>query len=137
MTGPHGIVVCHPQNKFYFPRSYVTKLKVLTNHVNSVMYADGEITWGHVPPDAVTGLTKLKANFVTWSSNVYSLDYLVEEWWYRIAPDPTKIEWGGECNWIWDGTVKANCIEIATTAADTTYYFDLPPAPPTYWKPSP
>lgn len=135
MSDPHGVVVCHPQNQFNFPRSYVKKLRVITNHVNSVSYTDGVITWGHVPPDAVDGQTVLKPNFVVWSSNVYSLDYLVQAWWYRINPDPTKIEWGGECNFVYDPIQKCNVIEIATALADTTYYFDLPPAPPTYWLP--
>lgn len=137
MSDPHGIVVCNPANQFNFPRSYVTKLKVFTNHVNSVNYSGGLITWGHIPPDAVDGQTKLKDNFIAWSSNVYSLDYLVEWWWFRINPDPTKIEWGGECNFKWDATLKTNVIEIATAAADTVYYYDLPPSPPSYWLPSP
>lgn len=137
MTDPHGIVICYPQNKFNFPRSYVTKLKVVTNHINSVSYADGIITWGHNPPDAVDGRTVLKANFITWSSNTYSLDYIVQAWWFRVNPDPTKIEWGGECNFKWDGDVFTSVLEIATTSPDTTYYFDLPPAPPGYWLPPP
>jgi hypothetical protein len=115
----------------------VYKLHVATNHVNSVSYADGLITWGHVPPDAVSGETKIKDNFIAWNSNVYTLDYLVEWWFYKIAPSPTEFEWGGDCRFEYDPVVKCNVITIATLAVDTDYYFDLPPAPPDYWTPPP
>lgn len=137
MTHPPGIVTCFPQAKFSLKRSYVNKLHVFTNNVNSVSYADGLITWGHNPPDAVSGQTKLKDAFWHWSSNRWQLDYIVEWWFYVIAPDPHEYEWGGECNFNWDDTHKCNVLTIATALADTHYYFDLPPAPPTYWLPAP
>lgn len=133
MAHPHGIVTCLPQNQWRFPRSYITKLKVHTNHVNVPSYADGLITWVHSPPDSVIAYTKLKDVFIPWSSNTYSLDFLVEWWYFQILPDPTEFEWGGELSVSWDDTVKRTCLIIATAAADTDYYFDIPPAPPTYW----
>lgn len=133
MTHPPGIISYVPQGKFWFPRSYVTTLKVHTNHVNSVSYADGLITWGHVPPDAVSGQTKIRDQIIPWSSNTYSLDFVVEWWFYVINPDPHEYEWGGEVSFAWDGTVKEHCLIVATESGDTDYYFPLPPAPDNYW----
>ena len=133
MAHPHGIISYVPQSQFRFTRSYITKLKVHTNHVNVPSYADGLITWVHSPLDAVIGYTKLKDNVVAWSSNTYSLDYLVEYWYYVITPSPTEYEWGGELSYSWDDTVKHTCLVVATVAADVDYYFDIPPAPPDYW----
>lgn len=133
MAHPTGSVTYVPQAKFWFPRSYVTKLWVHTNHVNTVSYADGLITWGHSPADAVSGQTKIKAKIVAWSSNVYSLDHVIEWWFYQIAPDPTEFPWGGEVGFYYNDTVKAECLTIATEAGDTDYFFDLPAAPDSYW----
>jgi len=133
MTHPHGIITYVPSGQLNLPRSYLTMLKVHTNHVNVPDYNDGVITWTHSPPDSVIGYTKLKDNFVTWSSNVYSLDYMVEYWYYKILPSPTEYEWGGELSIAWDQTVQRMCLVVATTSADTDYYFGLPPAPPYYW----
>ena len=134
MTHPAGVVTYVPQGKYWFPRAYVTMLKVHTNHVNVPSFADGLITWVHSPVDAVTGYTKLRDYFYVWKSYTLSLDYVVEWWYYVIAPSPTEYEWGGELSVAWDDSVKRTCLVVATEAADTDYYFDLPPAPPSYWN---
>jgi hypothetical protein len=133
MTHPHGIVTCLPQNQFRFTRAYITMLKVHTNSINVPHFSGYEITWQHNPPDTVLGHTGFKHNFIDWSSNTYSLDYLVEFWYFTVGIGGPEIEWGGELSIAWDNTVKRTCLVVATTAADTDYYFDLPPAPPTYW----
>jgi hypothetical protein len=81
----------------------------------------------------VTGETKIKDVFIPWSSNTYSLDWIIEWWFFKIAPSPTEIEWGGEVSFAWDNFVMTNCLIIATAAADTDYYYDLPPSPADYW----
>lgn len=133
MSHPPGIVTYVPQGKYWFPRAYVTMLKIHTNHVNVPSFADGLITWVHSPVDAVTGYTKLRDYFYVWKSYTLSLDYVIEWWYYVIAPSPTEYEWGGELSIAWDDSVKRTCLVVATEAADTDYYFDLPPAPPSYW----
>jgi hypothetical protein len=133
MPHPAGIISYVPQAKFWFPRSYVTFLKVHTNHVNSVSYSDGLITWGHIPPDAVSGQTKIRDQIIPWSSNTYSLSYVVEWWFYVISPSPIEIEWGGEVSFAYDDFIQADCLIIATEAGDTDYYYALPAAPDGYW----
>jgi hypothetical protein len=133
MTHPHGIMTFVPGGQFNFPRSYVTKLKVSTNHVNVPSYADGLITWVHSPLDAVIAYTKLKDAFLPWSSNTYSLDWLVEYWYYQILPSPVEFEWGGSVRYAFDVTNECACVVIATEAADTDYFYDLAPAPTGYW----
>lgn len=133
MPHPPGVITYVPSGGFCFPRAYVTKLKVHTNHVNVPSYSDGLITWIHSPPDAVIGYTKLRDNFVQWRSWPKTLDFVVEWWYYQILPDPHEYEWGGEISMGWDDTIKHTCLVVATAAADTDYYFDLPPAPPSYW----
>lgn len=133
MTHPPGIITYVPRGQHFFTRAYVTTLKVHTNHVNVPSYSDGLITWVHSPLDAVTGYTKLRSNFVAWNSNTYTLDYLVEWWYYVIAPSPTEFEWGGELSIAWDDTVKKTCLIVATAAADVDYYWSLPSPTVPYW----
>lgn len=133
MTHPHGIVSYVPSGKFWLPRSYAIKLQVHTNHVNVPSYSDGLITWVHSPLDAVTGYTKIKDVFIPWSSNTYSLDFLVEWWYYTISPSPIEYEWGGELSFAWNPGEECNCLIVATESADTDYFFDLPPSPTDYW----
>ncbi len=137
MTHPAGVVSFVPRGKFNFPRSYVNHIKIHTNHVNVPSYADGLITWVHSPLDAVTGYTKIKDVFIPWTSNTYSLDFLVEWWYYVIAPSPTEFEWGGELSFAYDALINDNCLIVATEAADTDYYFPLPPSPTDYWPSQP
>jgi hypothetical protein len=133
MTHPHGVMTYVPGGRFAFPRSYITQLRIATNHVNVPSYADGLITWRHEPPDAVTGETKLKDVLIPWNSNAYTLDFVVEWWFFKIAPSPVEIEWGGEVSFEWNPTVKAHCLVIATAAADMNYFYPLAPAPSDYW----
>lgn len=134
MAHPHGSITYVPTAKFWLNRSFPEVLKVHTNHVNSVSYADGLISWGHIPPDNVRAYTKITDKFIPWNSNTYSLDYLVEYWYYVVLPSPIEYAWGGEVSFAYDPMVKKNCLIIATASADTDYYFDLPPAPPTWWR---
>jgi len=133
MPHPAGSISYVPQAKAWFPRSYITTLKVHTNHVNVPSFADGLITWVHSPLDAVTGYTKIRDNVYDWNSNVYSLDFVVEYWYYVISPSPVEFEWGGEISITWDNTVKRTCLVVATVAADTDYYFPLPSPTAPYW----
>ena len=133
MPHPAGIISYVPQAKAWFPRSYITMLKVHTNHVNVPSFADGLITWVHSPLDAVTGYTKIRDNVYDWNSNVYSLDFVVEYWYYTISPSPTEFEWGGEISITWDDTVKHTCLVVATVSADVDYYFPLPSPTVPYW----
>ena len=133
MPHPAGIISYVPQAKAWFPRSYITMLKVHTNHVNVPSFADGLITWVHSPLDAVTGYTKIRDNVYDWNSNVYSLDFVVEYWYYTISPSPTEFEWGGEISITWDDAVKHTCLVVATVSADVDYYFPLPSPTVPYW----
>jgi len=133
MPHPAGIISYVPQAKAWFPRSYITMLKVHTNHVNVPSFADGLITWVHSPLDAVTGYTKIRDNVYDWNSNGYSLDFVVEYWYYTISPSPTEFEWGGEISITWDDTVKHTCLVVATVSADVDYYFPLPSPTVPYW----
>ena len=133
MSHPAGIISYVPQAKAWFPRSYITMLKVHTNHVNVPSFSDGLITWVHSPLDAVTGYTKIRDNVYDWNSNVYSLDFVVEYWYYTISPSPTEFEWGGEISIAWDDAVKHTCLVVATVSADVDYYFPLPSPTVPYW----
>jgi len=137
MTHPPGIMTFVPQAKFWFPRSYAEKLWIHTNSVNVPHLVDGEIIWTHSPPDSVLGFTKIKANVFEWTSNTYSLDYVVEWWYYTIGTGGPEFEWGGEVSFAWSPAVKKNCLVIATVAADTDYYFDLPAPDFPYWPSMP
>jgi len=133
MTHPAGLISYVPEAGFRAPRSYITTLKVHTNHFNVPSYADGLITWVHDPIDAVIGYTKLRDDWWLWNSSVFPLSRIVEWWYYVITPSPTEFEWGGELSFAFDPIVEKTCLVVATVAADIDYYFPLPPTPSDYW----
>lgn len=125
-----------PQAKFSFPRSYIRGIclrfdpgAIITQHIN---YFSGY--------DSATPTLYFEvhydARFHAWSSNNWTLDYIITENWVNVPPtNPTQIPF--DFALVVEYRLGfGNYVLFAPGGLGTVRnYFDLPPAPPTYWKP--
>lgn len=126
-----------PSGRFAFPRSYVRGIGfdiagyVVTSSLNSYY-------WTKISdPNEVWTIT-VDPRFYPWSSNRWTLDHVVTDFYYTLAPDPTPhpqpytLQW-----WTRDDNLSPYLLlQFAAVDFDEFHYVDLPAAPPTYWRPA-
>jgi hypothetical protein len=72
--------------------------------------------------------------FVPWSSNSYSLDYIITAYWYTVSPSPTPIpNAGAVLRYRWDSTLAAMILEIEKESANTEVMVSLLSGVGGYW----
>lgn len=125
-----------PSGTFAFKRSYVAGLWV--RHDTGVLtFTDGLLTFIVAgSPDAVVKVY-FKPEFVDWSSNRRTLDWIIEDATYEYPPNPTTHPLPFFAYWIVSPNPPRNCIGIDAMYGSTYTFIELPPAPPTYWLPPP
>lgn len=126
-----------PGGQFNFPRSYVYRVTfgfgagaIITPSGGNFYITDGTNPIVHV-------VCNFRPNAWAWSSNVYSLDYLIEDWWLIIDPNPNPLPLNFALYYqVWTAdNIPELAINIA--GATTRYENAMPDAPPGYWKPPP
>ena len=127
----------YPSNHFAFTRSYITELSIMgdTNDVDRVgdtftMWIDRSIGYG------VTYV--LQPYILPWSSNHYTVDYVVYDCWWHAFFDGVHHPQIYAVNVWWRNTPIRQTLSIVQPAAGTMEkHFAIPAAPPTYWLPPP
>lgn len=74
--------------KFNFPRSYIPTFDVLVD-ADDVMDSGGHITFSDPLNPNVQFHIVIWENFYEWTSNKYTIDFVIEESYYQILPAPT------------------------------------------------
>lgn len=125
-----------PQAKFAFPRSYVRGFCVRVNApvtftTNKAIFFDAG-----APTRRFTVETDMR--FYNWSSNRYTLDFVITESYYQNLPNLTKIAVLYTVSWLISPLNRSVYVEYLPfgLAFIPRYYTDYPPAPPGYWKPN-
>jgi hypothetical protein len=129
-----GIVTYVPDGRLPVVRSYISAI-ALQWQANYTILATGnpfvirENTFGGYQTHI-----KLKPEFYAWSSNVYTLDWIFEDW-YVTAPGGSPIIPGQPVQFgISTQSNGIPCIYGVWTPSSAPYiFFSLPPAPPDYW----
>jgi hypothetical protein len=128
-----GTTISSPNGRFAFNRGYVKALAVraggwpVTVDVTTVSIAVGS-------PLIYTNYIQFEPNFWAWSSNTYTLDWVVAACWYVVpGGTPAPATWG--VNWFANVPPPYPvALDLDPIATDLPYtWVDLPPAPPGYW----
>jgi len=125
-----------PGAKFASPRSYLAGIWFNFNPGSTVVWTDN---FAHVTDagGVVTAGVRFAPEFFVWSSNVYSLDFMVIESWYKVAPSPSEIPLPFLLQFYQDPVAKIPYIFYSPfsspPAADYKHF--LPFGPPDYWGP--
>lgn len=125
-----------PQAKFAFPRSYVHGLCVrvdapTTFTLNKAIFFDGG-----VPTRRFTIETDTR--FYNWSSDRWTLDFVITESYYQNLPNLTKFAVPFRVTWLRSPLDKRMYVEYLPYSLNfiARYYSAYPPAPPGYWRPT-
>lgn len=132
---PIGTIVYSPAPRFAFPRSYVKQIHMRTNNDNIPFMVGDLITIPSINFPNITQYIRLKPQFIPWHSNRVTLDWLVQDWYYVIAPNPTQNPYGGGLSYEYDSSVQTHVLKFTTDSPNTSTRFVLSPAPLNYWTP--
>jgi len=127
----------YPQGKWFFPRSYVfgvvVQLEGWTTFAVDNVYTS--VDNGNPARQLVY---VLRPNVFVWSSNYYSLDYIICESRITNFAGDAWHPISYECLYDIDFVGTLPYLTLRTTGFFATHkqYFPLPPAPPDYWLPS-
>lgn len=124
-----------PTARFSFPRSFINEL-VLYRNLDAVTFIGNVFTIYAPPPDPTTATIKILPAFIAWSSNGYTLDYLVTECYYQLTPGGTENPMPFDVVFHVNPTNGHNQLVIGWFGlhADPET-FPLESAPSSYWLP--
>jgi hypothetical protein len=130
-----GAGVYSPQSKFSFPRSYVRgiSLEVVANGITMV---GDTITFINPSLPSQHFTVVIDPRVFPWSSNGYTLDYVISESYYQNDPDPTEFPMSFALSYFMPAA-RAPYLNFQPFQLNFAqkHYFDLPLAPPGYWLP--
>lgn len=123
-----------PQGQFAFPRSYCQGIQIRHDLMPPAWAGNGVDFWIAGPPDALCQV-HFKTNFFAWSSNRYTLDYVVESAYYRYPPAPAIFDLPYYLVWVTPDDFHAPAILFDVTYGGTYTTHALPAAPGGWWQP--
>jgi len=133
MQPDFGFVTCSPACSFAFTRAYVRQLVFTTGGWPYTW--DGQLFRVFVgDPLIYINNTLFRPEFIEWSSNCYTLDFIVQECYYQVPPGFAHNPAGNGVNWYPNSPTNIPSIQIDFVATGAPFSFiELPPAPPDYW----
>ena len=133
-----GTGTYNPQPKFFLPRSYVFGINFATYSGNTVTRSGDRFTVHAVPPDPTFLVCQILPAFYPWSSNSYSLDFIITEFWYKAGGVGSEIPLPFQLGYFQDPLRHSSSLYIQWSGTVPTFnYFPLPSAPSNYWLPKP
>lgn len=134
MAHPSGSVSYDPSGRFSFCRGFILWFDWYVNSDNAAISFDGEIfTIGSVAYPNIVQYVQLRPPWWDWSSNFYTLDHLVQAYWYVILPSATEIPNSGLVVHFKFDPARGWGIQFQKESPDTIVHFTLPPTEPGYW----
>jgi hypothetical protein len=135
MTEPYPFpATYYPSHDFNFNRGYVTEIALQHDGDWTIVWTDNVAVLTYQPFYVVLTLT-INPKVFEWSSNVYSLDYVVERDFYIFPPDPVEHDMPIAVAWtVQPGHYRPLIAINPVNAGTNLYYHTLPPAPDDYWE---
>jgi hypothetical protein len=125
-----------PSPRYNFPRSYIKGFALFWLPGLTVLAAGNPFIFEEHTYGGYHLHLKFRDNFWDWNSNRYTLDYIVEDY-YQTPPGSSTPETVGLLNVTQTLNIDHPSTHIFFQQAfgSETLWFDLPPAPPSYWLP--
>lgn len=129
----YGTPTYNPSGRFAFPRSYPSKIMfgfgvgaAITQSANEFYITDTTNPIVHV-------VCNFQPNFWPYSSNGYTLDWIIKDWWLIIDPNPAPQNLNFNFHFHYYVPDKEWELQVWLAGFTTRYTFDLPGS----WSPLP
>jgi hypothetical protein len=124
-----------PQGRFGFPRSYIGAV-AFPSELTLEAAAFGVYVLNDFGIFNDRLFVKLKFNFFQWTSNKYTLDYIVEECYFHALPSTTENPLNFHIHFLpGDGVNKATLFIQLAPFSNVPDRIALPAATVPYWRP--
>lgn len=134
MPHPAGSFTCVPNNRFCFNRGYIFWFEWFVNSDNAGVTFDGEIfTIPSATFPNIVQYVQIHPGWWDWSSNSYTLDHLVQAYWYVILPSPVEHPNAGLVIRFMDDPAAGWGIQFQKESPTVHETFALEQMPSTYW----
>jgi len=115
------------------PRQYLGGVEI-GNEWTGISMTDNVITLFGTVPFLYYNIFVIRPNVLTWSSNTYTLDYLLEEQYSVVPPSTSHDPFTVLTEYLTPSEGKPARLLIRLVGYDhQRAFFPLPPSPPTYW----
>jgi len=125
-----------PSKPFAFPRSYVKGFQI--HDEGTSLTISGSEIWSNIPGiPGYRNVYEIRPVVLPWSSNRYTLNYVVLNCWWRTNASPSQHPQAYAVDYIYDPIDKAFWIRIRNPAVvGIRKILTAPPPAPGYWLPS-
>lgn len=124
-----------PHAKFWINRGYVQRFAFGFNVGAGIVQTGNSFEITDTTNPIVHVHCKIKADWWAWSSNGYTLDFIVEDWWLIIDPSPTPLPLNFTLTHWWDAPTGKMGVLLYLPGSTHQYPQILPVPPPGYWWP--
>jgi hypothetical protein len=132
-----GVGTFTPNGRFSVPRSFINDIVVYHNGDTIVQVANSFTI--HAPfPDPTIGFFRLDNRFWGWSSNYWTLDYIITDCWYKLGGVGAEIPMPFQLHYYNEPTTGRTGLSFGWFSAESDPHpHPLPSAPLNYWLPKP
>ena len=130
-----GTGVYSPQAKFWFKRSYIRGISLEVTALDIAIAANVITFRNNATPNQFFTIV-IDSRIFAWTSNSYSLDFVVEESYYQNGAGGTQLPMDFALSYFFPEphAPYLNFQPFGLSFPDKTF-FDLPLAPSGYWLP--
>lgn len=130
-----GTITCYPSAGFSFRRSYISEVAI--SGILGIPVISGNYWYFPHPvlPNEDYHLV-WEDDFLAWSSNMYTLDFIVKEYYHTFTGDPTHYPVDFSQTYFPPTTTRGvRLLNVPFGVSTTPNVFPLASAPPSYWLP--
>lgn len=119
--------------KFRIPRQYLPGIEI-GNVWDSIAMVGNKITLIGLSPFPYANVFVIRPNVLVWSSNSYSLDYVLEDHWSEVPPGTGHDPFYVTTEYVLASPGMSSHVLFRLPGYDIQRaYFPLPPSPADYW----
>lgn len=122
-----------PSPKYALPRSYVGGI-IISDLIVAAEFVGDEIIATVVDPFTYYHHFAIEPRFRAWSSNCYTLDFIVTDVYYTVPGVPGRGDFGVQIEYFNTLDFPTPAIILRLIGVETNrIYVPLPPSPADYW----
>lgn len=131
---PPIIYSCTPQCKFWFNRGYLRGVQV-ADYETGISWAVNVATVTLTVPFVYHHIFVFNPILWAWNSNVYSLDFILDDMYYLLPNDPTHYQTPVTLEFLADLVGQSPYIRVGIPFAPFNLpYHPVPPSPSGWWS---